>query len=55
LIGNARRKEARESLSSVAPGTAAFGGSLSHTQMVQEDLDAEKDRVVALDVHPSAT
>ena len=49
LIGNARRKQARESLSSIAPGTAAFGGSWSHSQIVQEDLDAEKDRVVSLD------
>ena len=50
LIGNARRKQARESLSSVAPGTAAFGGSWSHTQMVvQEDLVLKKQgRIVEI-------
>jgi len=36
-------EQARESLSSVSPGTTAFGGSWSHTQMVvQEDLVLKK-------------
>ena len=46
MIGNARRKQARESLSSVAPGTAGFSGSWNHTQIVQ-GTSMLKKRVVS--------
>jgi chromate transport protein ChrA len=45
-FGNARRKKASASLSFVAPGTAAFGGSWSHTQMVQESMLEKRGRIV---------
>jgi hypothetical protein len=53
LIGNARRNQASESLSSVAPGTASFSGGWSHTQMVQENLDAGKTGSYCRDTHRS--